>query len=125
MATPNSRSRLSRLAKFLGGIVLLLVVLYFILLIPESKPQPPRGAGKQPFLWQQDPFWTELETQFKGAKAAGCDAAKEGIDSSLAAIRNSLDQFSGSSLAPQDSAFSALEEELFRLAPAVAACPQR
>ena len=35
--------------------------MYLALLIPERKPPAPVGAGRRPFSWNRDAFWSSLE----------------------------------------------------------------
>jgi len=114
-----------RTAKFLIWSLVSLAVIYFVLLIPEPRARIPATAGKQPFLWRQDPFWSELEKQFNQARAEGCQGLLSRIDADLGSLRSLLDQSSGKSLLPQDQLFADTESRLFGLAPLVGACPER
>ena len=118
-------NRWPRGVKLLGGGVIFLALVYLALLIPEPRASVSHGAGKQPFIWKQDPFWFELERQFNQARADGCQTLLARIDTDLAATQRLLGQCSGNSLPPEAPIFADLERSLFRLAPLVAACPQR
>ena len=122
-ARPCNRFR--RAATILSRGVLFLALVYLVLLIPEPRPSDSPGAGKQPFVWKQDHFWSELETQFIQARAEGCPNLRDRIDTGLAATQRLLGQCSEIVLAPDDPIFLNLETGLFRLAPLVAVCPQR
>ena len=54
--------------KFLK-FVLLIIVLYFLLLIPIPQSQKEvQMASRNPFIWGQDKLWDQLEVSFKNAK---------------------------------------------------------
>src|SRR5882724_12824170 len=99
------RNRFRRAAKFLGRGGLFLALVYLILLIPEPGASDLPGAGKQPFVWKQDHFWSELETQFIQARAEGCQNLRDRIDTGLAATQRLLGQCSGIDLPPDDPIF--------------------
>src|ERR1051325_7183284 len=103
--THRSPIPLLRTAKFLGYGMLLAAFVYLVLLIPEPSPVGLAGAGKQPFLWQQDRFWAERETLFVQARAEGCTRLRERISTELAAIERFLSQCSGKMLTPEDPIF--------------------
>ena len=113
----------SRAGKFLRRAALLLGILYLVLLIPVPEPAPNHTAAQQPFAWNQDDFWAELEASFVKARAAGCYALAGNIAGDHARISQTLDEISQRPLPPGDSRFVALETNLFHLAPLVAACP--
>ena len=124
-AKPNRNNRFARSVKFSIGLIALLGVVYLALMIPEPRGPVPKGAGKQPFLWKQDSFWVDLETQFQQARREGCDKIAPRIDADLGSIQPLLNECSGQKLTPEAPLFSDLESRLFRLAPLVAACPSR
>ena len=110
--------------KWLIGALLFLVFGYLVLLVPEPGPSTPRGAGKQPFLWKQDPFWAELENQFIKARAAGCQSLHSRIATASSELHATLEQISSRPLPPEAPVFTNLETGLFQLGPMVAACPE-
>src|SRR5262245_58468411 len=120
---PSSTLIRSRAAKFLLRAAILLVALYVVLLIPVPEPTPGLNKGQQPFAWNQDAFWTELEARFVKARGTGCDTLAGGIAGASAWVSQTLDEISRGTLAPQDPRFDGLETNLFHLAPLVAACP--
>lgn len=94
-----------------------------LLLIPDREPSSFPGAGKQPFLWDRDVFWNQLEQQFVAARSAGCDAIAEELGTALESARQILKEISKTNLPPEDPHFQLLETNLFRLAPLIGACP--
>ena len=112
-------------AKFVCRATLVAGVLYLVLLIPERKAAVGHRAGKQPFVWKQDPLWSELEHQFNDARSLGCEKLASRIEAGLAELRRLLDESSGRSLPPDDPSFVSIETAFFKLAPMLGACPQR
>ena len=103
----------------------MLVALYLFLLIPESPPPKPTGAGKQPFVWNRDQFWSALEQEFQIARSPGRDELMKRIDTSLEQIHELVVAAQTSVLAPDAKLFDEIEISFFHLAPMVAASPQR
>jgi len=122
---PSSAPLRSRAGKFFRRAAILLGILYIVLLIPAPEPAPKPNTSQQPFAWNQDEFWAELETRFVKARAAGCDSLAESIAGAQVRISQTLDEVSRGPLPPEDSRFAALETNLFHLAPLIAACPAR
>jgi len=115
----------ARLRRWLIRASASLACLYLVLLIPEGAPPAPTGAGKQPFAWNQNAIWSELERQFVQARNTGCEHLTGRIDTAIAQITAGLGEISAGPRAPDDPAFAALETNLFGLAPLIGACPQR
>src|SRR2546426_10511472 len=97
MRAPTPSNRWLLAGKLLGWGVIFLALVYVALLIPEPRGSVSRGAGKQPFLWKQDPFWLELEKQFNQARAEDCQTLLSRIDMDLALIQRLLGRCSGNS----------------------------
>jgi len=111
--------------RFVGGFVLGCVVLYLALLLPEAERPAPAITGHEPFVWNQDQFWKSLEAHFQEARAAGCDPLGTRIDGSVAEIQALLDALAREPVQPEYRRLELLEGALFRLAPMMAACPNR
>ena len=122
---PPSAPLRSRASRFLRRAAILLGILYVVLLIPVPEPAPKLNTGQQPFVWNQDEFWSELEALFVQARAAGCDTLAESIAGAHARISQTLEEVARGSLPPDDSRFATIETNLFHLAPLIAACPAR
>ncbi len=101
-----------------------LVILYLLLLIPAADPPTPETASQGAFLWNRDQFWKSLETQFQEARGVGCEALDGRVDGSLARAGQLVEAMTQESLEPADPKFDSLEDEIFRLAPMIAACPE-
>lgn len=100
-------------------------LLYLLLLIPDAPPPRSTGAGGEPFVWNRDAFWQELETRFRAARTwekpereARCTALLQQLE----LVLRSLD---ATNLPPAAPEFDTLEQVLFQLAPIAATCPER
>jgi hypothetical protein len=114
-----------RWARILLRVLLGLALLYLVLLIPERGFQPPAGAGKQPFIWNKNEFWSELEQEFLKARQSQPAAVSNQFNQLLAQAVKALDELSAAAVAPGNPAFAALEDAMFRLGPLAAAQPER
>jgi len=103
----------------------MLVLLYFVLLIPEPRPHAVKGAGRAAFAWQRDAFWAGLEKQFQQMRTHGCEGLAAPINKSLAEIQSLLNSTAMTNLPPNAFVFDLLETNFFQLAPMIAACPER
>jgi hypothetical protein len=121
----NQNKRVARTTRLLLWGIALLVLAYLVLLIPGPGFSVSRAAGRQPFLWKQNAFWSELEKEFNQARTQGCQNLLSRIDTDLASTQSLLEECSAKSLPPQDPLFADMESRLFRLAPLLAACPER
>lgn len=101
--------------------VLVLVIAYGLLLIPEAQPPQPKGAGQQAFLWNRNAFWSALEKQMQEARALDPTKRKTEILVGLARVHSVLNTLSGTNLPPTASVFEELETNIFQVAPKVAA----
>lgn len=124
-AGPLAAPLRSRAGKLLRRSPLVLGLLYVVLLIPSPEPSPKPNTGQQPFAWNQDEFWEELQAHFVQARAAGCNGLAERTTAAHARISQTLDEIAQGPLPPEDWRFAALETNLFHLAPLIAACPAR
>jgi hypothetical protein len=96
-----------------------------LLLLPECPAPMPEGAGRAPFVWDRDALWQDLERRFVAAKERGCPALGSEIDAGFQTLGSRLAALASEPPGPEDAALGALENELFALAPLVAACSDR
>src|SRR5262245_50019999 len=115
----------SRLGKVIFRALTILVVLYLLLLIPQPSAAPPAGAGKSPFTWNRDAFWTELEHKLVEARAAGCERLTDRITARMAEADQLLTELRGTNLPPEAKEFERLQTDVFELGALVAICPGR
>ena len=111
-----------RLVLYGAGI---LALLYAVLFIPDRKHEVPKGAGKQPFVWNQDALWAELEQQLEDARHAGCASLTDRLDKAMAELDRLSAEISSKSLDPENETFLEMEKTVFGIAPLLGACPGR
>lgn len=102
-----------------------LPTLYVLLLIPFPSASPPRAPDVRSFLWNQDAYWSYLESKFLDARAMDAAMQSRIIDSHLADISALLDSCDSREFEPASSLFDTLETAVFESAPVVAAKPDR
>lgn len=112
-----------RFKKIALRTLLALIILYCLLLIPDSKQKLPTQPAGKPFAWNQDSMWHALEKTFSDAK----QAPGQTIDSSIKMLltqQQSLHQYiSSKQISEADTSLKQLLQNYFRLAPLVAAMP--
>ncbi|OQX95154.1 hypothetical protein B6I21_06910, partial [candidate division KSB1 bacterium 4572_119] len=111
--------------RIVGILIFIIILLYFILLIPESPPSVHIETDNQPFVWNQDSLWFALEKRFIKARQTGCDLLADSISELLLKNHKLLDLIGSNPLKPEDRKFTLLEIGMFDLAPLIAACPHR
>ncbi len=124
MQTPAARGR-KPIRRWAGRCLLALACLYLLLLIPEAKPPPPKGAGKQAFTWNRDAFWSELETRFREARTLDGAERTMRFNQLLEEVQQALAALAETNPPPAAPVFDELETRFFQLAPLAAACPDR
>ena len=107
-----------------GGL-LALVALYLALLIPDSPPPPPQGAGQQAFRWNRDAFWSELETKFREARELKPPERLARWEVAFEKVHHALNRVAETNLPPDVPEFDTLERAFFELAPVAAVYPER
>ncbi len=105
-----------RRAKRLGlGLLATLAVLF----IPECPPEVPQGPGAEPFVWDQDALWSQLEGLRDHVASAGCTP---GAAPHLQRLGEQLDALERDMPGPSDERWQQLESKVFETAAIVAAC---
>ncbi len=98
-----------------------LVLLYALLLLPDSETSAVRQASGIPFVWNRDTTWKQLEETYRQARQAD----RRVVDSMLAALSTSaetqLDDVQDIGLAPGDAHWNTIGTTFFAIAPLVAA----
>lgn len=112
--------------KLIKVVVFLIVITYLLLLIPEREPSLsfPGSVSqtKQPFAWNQDFYWQELEAKYRQLQKYGCGDIRDQISSELIEAGNLLMKISQKSLDPDAPEFSDLEQRMFETGPLVGGC---
>jgi hypothetical protein len=110
-----------KIKKWLKRIGIGLVLLYAILLIPDSNSNNLYKAPPRSFYWNRDTQWLALEQRFQQVKK---DTGAATTATALFAKANGLlHQLRQGNYNPTDSIFTAIQDNFFALAPYVAVLP--
>lgn len=102
-----------------------MAALYLLLLIPEPAPPTPKGAGKQPFAWNRQKLWSELQKSFADARAEAPGQVLLAFHNCLARNLQLLEVLRTTHLPPTAPLFDEIETNFFRLATMTAAGGER
>ncbi len=114
-----------RCTRWCFAVLALLGAFYLTLLIPDSPPPVAPAAAGEPFAWDRDEYWSQLETGFQQARSVGCADLTGSIDVGFAVMDSLLSGLESGSFAPDAPVFGEIENGFFRLAMLVATCPER
>ena len=107
--------------KFLK-FVLLIIVLYFLLLIPIPQSQKEvQMASRKPFIWGQDKLWDQLEVSFKNAKEIPSGALDSIVNKMTIETDSIFNENEDKLLKPNDPFYTSIEKRFFNIAPLIAA----
>ena len=107
--------------KFLK-FVLLIIVLYFLLLIPIPQSQKEvQMASRNPFIWGQDKLWDQLEVSFKNAKEIPSGALDSIVNKMTIETDSIFNENEDKLLKPNDPFYTSIEKRFFNIAPLIAA----
>ncbi|MEP6712109.1 MAG: YiiX/YebB-like N1pC/P60 family cysteine hydrolase [Ferruginibacter sp.] len=104
-------------------ILIALVLLYIVLLIPDTNNGHIIQAGKKPFFWNRDAVWQSMETNFINAKQLPQPALDSAIQFLKNIAENKLALIQNKTLPATDSSFILIENNFFILASFIAAKP--
>lgn len=108
-----------RWARRLGVLLLLASALW----IPDCDGTLPEVPEGDPYAWNQDQVWRDLEERFRAARD-NCQAVGITVSERAAALGETLDTLEARpALSPDDPALQAYEEVFFQTAADAAACP--
>jgi hypothetical protein len=113
----------NRLGRGVGSGTALLLLIYTVSLLPERRSVVITRADRSPFAWHQDQFWSELEQQFVAARTLRSHTLTNRVAEAVSELGCLLEKISEEPVLPQDVSCVAIETNLFRLAPLVAAWP--
>src|SRR5512135_49737 len=99
-------------------------VLYLILLIPGPGSSPPLPAGRKAFVWNQDQYWSALESRYVAARGTEKKYLIENIETGLRQSAILTSAWNKKQYLADDTLFDEIERNIFVLAPLVASCPQ-
>ncbi len=114
-----------RFSKLIVSTLSGLLFLYLLLLIPSPAPPPPPPGEANPFVWNQDDYWSHLESRFLNAKDMNRAALADSIHIDLAKIETLLDSCLHVQVEPSSPLLLNMEESIFELCPLVAAQPDK
>lgn len=101
-------------------VIVPLAVLYATLLLPDTETSSLHKSGKNPFLWNRDTTWQELEHTFQQAK----QRSPLSVDSAIAILSATAEQhlhfIQHYAVSPTDTVWNSLLNNFFALAPLVA-----
>lgn len=109
--------------KKLKLVFVLLIIIFLILLIPESQTDEIKIAEGTQFIWNRDSLWHSLEDNFVKAKSVGCVRLNNQIGKNLKDFSNLLEYLEKVNLKPNDRTFDSLLNIVFQTAPLIGACP--
>jgi Permuted papain-like amidase enzyme, YaeF/YiiX, C92 family len=101
------------------------VALYGLLLIPDRPPARRANPNRQPFSWNRDARWDELERRFNQARALGCARIALPTDRALHRGQTFVAMMGTRRLTPTAPVYDTIEGNLFELATMVGACRER
>ncbi len=106
-------------------IIIALLLLFAVLSIPSPLgAAPPAEAGREPYVWDQDAYWQQLEENFLAARARGCDGIRESVEKQQAELDGLIAALDAGEGRADDPQWDQLEKTYFELAAEVAACPE-
>jgi hypothetical protein len=108
---------------WLLGLATILLVLYLLLLIPDSTVPVPLAQDKEPFAWNRDEYWSSLESRFKEARTKDCTDLSSAVARRLSQVDSLCERFQTDLLSPAEPVFSEVETNFFELGVLLAACP--
>ncbi|MFZ1684488.1 MAG: YiiX/YebB-like N1pC/P60 family cysteine hydrolase [Candidatus Zixiibacteriota bacterium] len=111
--------------RILKWLLASLVLLYLVLLIPESSNKIPAEKARTPFVWKQDQYWQALEQKYAEARNAGCSMLAPRIDSSLTELAAKVDSLELAAYGAPDSIYDRIEQTMFELGPEIGACREK
>ncbi|MBV6398147.1 hypothetical protein FBQ84_01215 [Ignavibacteria bacterium CHB1] len=94
-------------------------------MIPIHSDEEFTGAGNDPFAWDKDDFWKELEKSFNIYRGVGCDSVNVLIDFSISEYKGMIGKLHHEHFTPDNNFFDSLELVLFKTSTQIAACNKR
>lgn len=107
--------------RLLWIISMALIFLYSILLMPSPAISPPPAATALPFIWDQDNYWSYLESIYLDAKTIDEVSLSDLIQSELSEAEKLVDSCGQSQIEPSSPLLYQIEKSFFELSPHIAA----
>lgn len=102
-----------------------LVGLFLLFSIPGRESNPAPVSVPRAFTWNQDERWKSLATQFRSARAAGCQMMRTQMDRQFRIGQRHLEALSVSAVGHSSALWNEVEDNVFSLGAAVAACAEK
>ena len=106
-------------------VLLTFVILYLLLLIPDSNNTTIIHASQKPFTWTKDDYWLQLENDFKAAKHRSKRALDSAINVKLSTLESLNVKLQAGLVISTDSNLNLISDNFFSLASLVASQPLR
>ena len=119
------KKRFTKRTKLIWSVVIGLVLIYLVMLIPPRAPAPLPAGEASPFVWNQDDYWTYLESRFLNARSLDSASLADSISIGLARADALLDSVGRIDADPSSPALSRIETIFFELCPLMAAQTDR
>ncbi len=101
-----------------------IIVLFSLLLLAGPGSGRSQG-GNQPFAWNQDKLWFQLEQRFVEARGQDCRPLLPEIQRQLDDFADLIQTIEGQLLPPTAALWDEAEHRMLSLGPLLAACPDR
>jgi hypothetical protein len=88
----------------------------------QAAAERPAPAARQPFAWNQDAYWQELEEKYQKLRQNGCAGVDGDIRGRMEALRRLLTRIDSRQSGPGADEFAELERGMFETAPLIGAC---
>jgi len=99
------------------------VVLYLVLLIPDSISTVQLKGESRAFRWNEDTTWYELENRFSSLRNS-CESIQPDIVMSLNQLRTHINRIDTDVLRHDDASLASIQKQIFEIAAMVSACPE-
>jgi len=107
--------------KLLKILPIVLLIIYLLLLIPEPAIDDFVATDTGSFVWNQDEYWSYLESMFQIAMKMDSASLTNSIEIGFKETKSILDSCTVQSLEPSSPLLTRLETSFFELSPLVAA----
>lgn len=106
-------------------LLIALAAIYLLLLIPDSKNTNIITASQQPFTWNKDQLWAQLENDFKTARLQPTASIDSAINQQMLQLDMLNTRLHDQRYQPADDIFDSTGQLFFSTAAIVAAQPSR
>lgn len=97
---------------------------WFIMMLSAIFVHVPTPANANPFTWNRDQLWRQLEQQFVETRSNNCSALNPNIMSHIHSLVQLVETLEVGSSGAMDPLWDDAENRMLELAPLLAACPE-